>query len=94
MPVLGKQAPTETQVACQVERFLAERIPAGWSLQARRTERLAGRYRVDLLAEIASPADDICYSKHRALLAKLLTKRRPRRPALRVLMWGSPYHQA
>ena len=58
MPVLGKQPPTETQVARQVERFLAERIPAGWSLQARRTEGLAGRYRVDLLAEIASPAGE------------------------------------
>ena len=58
MPVPDKQPPTGIQIERQVERFLAERIPAGWSLQARRTEGLAGRYRVDLLAEIASPAGE------------------------------------
>ena len=57
MPVTDKQPPTGMQVERQVERFLAERIPAGWSLQARRTEAL-GRYRVDLLAEITSPAGE------------------------------------
>ena len=58
MPVTDKRPPTGLQVERQVERFLAERIPASWSLQARRTEALAGRYRVDLLAEIASPAGE------------------------------------
>ena len=58
MPVPDKQPPTRIQIERQVEQFLAERIPAGWSLQARRTEALAGRYRVDLLAEIASPAGE------------------------------------
>ena len=57
MPVTDKQPPTGMQVERQVERFLAERIPAGWSLEARRTEAL-GRYRVDLLAEIVSPAGE------------------------------------
>ena len=56
MPVPDKQPPTAIQIERQVERFLAERIPAGWSLQARRNEALAGRYQVDLLAEIASHA--------------------------------------
>ena len=56
-PATDKQPPTGTQVERQVERLLSERIPAGWSLQARRTESL-GRYRVDLLAEIASPAGE------------------------------------
>ena len=58
MPVTDKQPPTEIQAERQLERFLAERIPAGWSLQARRTET-PGRYRVDLLAEIASPGGEI-----------------------------------
>ena len=58
MPVPDKQPPTGLQIERQVERFLAERIPSGWSLQARRTEALAGRYRVDLLAEITSPAGE------------------------------------
>ena len=58
MPVPDKQPPTAIQIERQVERFLAERIPAGWSLQARRNEALAGRYQVDLLAEIASPAGE------------------------------------
>lgn len=58
MPGTETQPPTETQVARQVERLLAERIPSGWSLQARRTETLAGRYRADLLTEIASPAGE------------------------------------
>ncbi len=57
MPVTDKQLPTGLQVERQFERFLAERIPAGWSLGARRTESL-GRYRVDLLAEIASPGGE------------------------------------
>ena len=55
MPLPDKQPPTGTQVARHVERTLAERVPPGWSLYAR-TEAPAGRYRVDLLAEIASPA--------------------------------------
>ena len=54
MRVPDKQPPTRTQVARHVERALAERIPSGWSLRAR-TGAPAGRYRVDLLAEIASP---------------------------------------
>ncbi len=54
MPVPDKQPPTGTQVARRVERALAERIPSGWSLRAR-IGAPAGRYRVDLLAEIASP---------------------------------------
>ena len=58
MPEMDTQPPTEMQVARQVDRLLAERIPSGWSLQARRTEALAGRYRVDLLAEITSPAGE------------------------------------
>ena len=57
MSAADKQPPTGMQVERQVERFLAERMPTGWSLQARRTEAL-GRYRVDLLAEIASPAGE------------------------------------
>ena len=58
MPDRGTQPPTEMQVRRQVEQLLAERIPSGWSLQARKIEALAGRYRVDLLAEIASPAGE------------------------------------
>ena len=58
MSVAEKQPPTGMQVERQVERFLTERIPSGWSLQARRTEALTGRYRVDLLAEIVSPAGE------------------------------------
>ena len=58
MPVTDTQPPTEMQVERQVEQLLAERMPSGWSLQARRTEALAGRYRVDLLAEIVSPAGE------------------------------------
>lgn len=58
MPVADKQPPTGMQVERQVERFLAERIPFGWSLQARRAEVPAGRYRADLLAEIASPTGE------------------------------------
>ena len=58
MPATNQQPPTGMQVERQIERLLAERIPSGWSLQARRTEALAGRYRVDLLAEIASPAGE------------------------------------
>ena len=54
MPVPEKQPPTAMQVARHIERALAERIPSGWSLHAR-TEAPAGRYRVDLLVEIASP---------------------------------------
>ena len=55
MPVPDKQPPTGTHVARHVERALSERIPSGWSLHAR-TEAPAGHYRVDLLAEIVSPA--------------------------------------
>ena len=55
MPLTDKQPPTGTQVARHVERALAERIPSGWSLHAR-IEAPAGRYRVDLIAEIESPA--------------------------------------
>ena len=54
MPPPDKQPPTATQMAHHVERTLAERMPSGWSLHVR-TEAPAGPYRVDLLAEIASP---------------------------------------
>ena len=52
-----KQPPTRTQVAHHVERALAERMPSGWSLHAR-PEESVGRYQVDLLAEIVSPAGE------------------------------------
>ena len=55
MPLPDKQPPTATQVARHVERALAERIPPCWSLYAQ-TEVSSGRYQVDLLAKIASPA--------------------------------------
>ena len=55
MPLPDKQPPTATQVARHVERALAERVPPGWSLYAQ-TEAPSGRYQVDLLAKIASPA--------------------------------------
>ena len=58
MPVTDTHLPTETQLKRQVEQLLAKRIPPNWSLQARRTEALVGRYRVDLLAEIVSPAGE------------------------------------
>ncbi len=58
MPETDTQPPTEMQVAREVERLLAERIPSGWSLQARQTKALAGGYRMDLLVEIASPAGE------------------------------------
>ena len=58
MRVTDTQPPTGMQVARQVERLLAERIPSGWSLQARRTEASASGYRMDLLAEITSPAGE------------------------------------
>ena len=57
MPRPNQQAPTESQIARQVERVLTERIPSGWSLRIR-TEVGVGRYRADLLAEIASPAGE------------------------------------
>ena len=57
MPATDKRPPTEMQVERRIERVLAERIPAGWSLRAGRTESL-GPYRVDLLAEVASPAGE------------------------------------
>ena len=55
--VSDKQPPTGMQVQRQIERILAERIPDGWSLKARRPEPV-GRYREDLRAEIASPAGE------------------------------------
>lgn len=55
MSVTDKQPPTGMQVQRQVERILAERIPDGWSLSARRSEAI-GRYRVDLRVETASAA--------------------------------------
>ena len=55
MPLPDKQPPTATQVARHVERALAERIPPGWSLYAQ-AEAPSGRYQMDLLAKIASPA--------------------------------------
>ena len=61
MPATNQQPPTGMQVERQIERLLAERIPSGWSFQARRTEALAGRYRVDLLAEITSPAGESAF---------------------------------
>ena len=54
MPPPDKQPPTATQMAHHVERTLAERMPSAWSLHVE-TEAPAGRYRVDLLAKIASP---------------------------------------
>ena len=57
MPATDKHAPTGVQVERQVERVLAERIPTGWSLRARRLESL-GPYRVDRLAEVSSPAGE------------------------------------
>ena len=57
MSVTDRQPPTGMQVQRQIERILAERIPDGWSLRARRSEAI-GRYRVDLRAEIASPAGE------------------------------------
>ena len=57
MPATDKQLPTGMQVQRQIERILAERIPDGWSLRARRSEA-SGRYRVDLRAEFASPAGE------------------------------------
>ena len=57
MPATDKQPPTGMQVERQIERVLAERLPDGWSLKARRRETV-GRYRVDLRAEIASPAGE------------------------------------
>ena len=58
MPVSDTRPPNEMHVRRQVEHLLAERIPSGWSLRAREIEALAGRYRADLLAEIASPAGE------------------------------------
>ena len=57
VPATDKQPQTGMQVQRQIERILAERIPDGWSLKARRREPV-GRYRVDLRAEIASPAGE------------------------------------
>lgn len=58
MPAADRQPPTGLQVGRQVERLLAERIPSGWSLQARRVEALTGHQHTDLLAEVASPAGE------------------------------------
>lgn len=57
MPATDKQPPTGMQVERLIERVLAERIPAGWSFLARRTESPVP-YRVDLLAEVSSPAGE------------------------------------
>ena len=57
MPANDKQPPTGMQVERQIERLLAERIPAGWSFRVRQIES-PGPYRVDLLAEVASPAGE------------------------------------
>ena len=81
MSATDKQPPTGMQVERQVERFLAERIPAGWSLRARRTESL-GRYRVDLLAEVASPAGEsavLAVEIKRALEPRDVSRVRPDR---------------
>ena len=58
MPETDTQPPTEIQLERQVERLLAERLPSGWSLQARRTDAPTGRDRVDLVAAIVSPAGE------------------------------------
>ena len=57
LPATDKQPPTGMQVERLIERVLAERIPAGWSFLARRTESPVP-YRVDLLAEVSSPAGE------------------------------------
>lgn len=53
----NERPPTETQVARQVQGLLADRIPPGWNLRARR-EAPVGRRRVDLLVEIESPGGE------------------------------------
>ena len=53
----GRRPPTEARVAREVERLLADRIPSGWALRARREAPL-GRSRVDLLAEVVSPTGE------------------------------------
>ena len=57
MQAPGKQPPSEARVAHEVERLLADRIPSGWALRVQREAPL-GRFRVDLLAEIMSPAGE------------------------------------
>ena len=52
-----KQRPSETRIARSIEQILSGCIPPGWSLRAE-TETPAGRYRVDLLAEITSPSNE------------------------------------
>ena len=47
--------PREIDVVRRVEQFLAERLPAGWSLRSKRNVRV-GRARPDLLAEIGAPS--------------------------------------
>ena len=57
MQAPGKQPPSEARVAHEVERLLADRIPSGWALRVQREAPL-GRFHVDLLAEIMSPAGE------------------------------------
>ena len=57
MQTPGKQPPSETWIAREVERLLAERIPPGWTLGTR-TEVPSNGFRVDLLVEIASPTGE------------------------------------
>lgn len=57
MQATRKQPRTETQVAGQIERLLADRVPPGWTLRVN-TETRIRRSRVDLLAEIESPAGE------------------------------------
>ena len=53
----SERPPTGIQVARQVQRLLADRIPRGWNLRARR-DAPVGRLRVDLLVEIESPGGE------------------------------------
>ncbi len=57
MKATKKQPRTEIQVAGQIERLLADRIPPGWTLRVSTQTRIS-RFRVDLLAEIESPAGE------------------------------------
>ena len=78
--------PREILIVRRVERFLAERLPAGWSLRAEHDVRV-GRSRLDLLAGITSPSGE-----NAVLAVEVKRKMEPRnvgRAAQQVLAMAS-----
>jgi len=52
--VAGKRLPSETRIARDVEHVLAERLPKGWTLRAKRDASI-GDARIDLRSRSLPP---------------------------------------